>query len=228
MEVIGMSGLMVAAILLAGAALGFLFGRRTSAVRARARELEAELERLRKEHELAQAEIRAGGGSRAREAEIRQARRQARRASRASDSTAARWRITPSAPQASRLTFQYWAIYNQPEARSSSVRGSRSPRSLGLDALPGSEAPTPSRTEGRPPGLQRVPTREGLPPGSRDRGARRRSSRRAPSLPWSRPPAPLRFPHGSGGSRASRRGRVSRSLAGGATSPRAPILHPCL
>ena len=60
MEVIGMNGLMVGAILLAGAALGFLLGRRTSAARARVRELEAELEDLRKEHELAQAEIAAG------------------------------------------------------------------------------------------------------------------------------------------------------------------------
>jgi uncharacterized membrane-anchored protein YhcB (DUF1043 family) len=60
MEVIGMNGMMVGAILLAGAALGFLLGRRTSAARTRARELEAELEDLRKEHERAQAEIVAG------------------------------------------------------------------------------------------------------------------------------------------------------------------------
>jgi uncharacterized membrane-anchored protein YhcB (DUF1043 family) len=60
MEVIGMNGLMVGAILLAGVVLGLLLGRRTSAARARARQLEGELEELRTDHERAQVEIRAG------------------------------------------------------------------------------------------------------------------------------------------------------------------------
>jgi uncharacterized membrane-anchored protein YhcB (DUF1043 family) len=60
MEAIGMNGLMVGAILVAGVALGFLLGRRTSAARARAKELEANLEELWQEHETAQAAIQTG------------------------------------------------------------------------------------------------------------------------------------------------------------------------
>jgi uncharacterized membrane-anchored protein YhcB (DUF1043 family) len=60
MELNGISGLMVGAMLLAGVVLGFLIGRRSSAARARARQLEGELEELRKEQERAQAEIQAG------------------------------------------------------------------------------------------------------------------------------------------------------------------------
>ncbi len=60
MELNGISGLMVGAMLLAGVVLGFLIGRRSSAARARARQLEGALEELRKEQERAQAEIQAG------------------------------------------------------------------------------------------------------------------------------------------------------------------------
>ena len=60
MEAIGMNGLMVGAILVAGVALGFLLGRRTSAARARAKELETNLEELWQEHETAQAAIQTG------------------------------------------------------------------------------------------------------------------------------------------------------------------------
>jgi uncharacterized membrane-anchored protein YhcB (DUF1043 family) len=61
MEVIGINGLVVGgAILLAGVAVGFLLGRRTSAARAQARQLEEELEELQKEQERARAEIQAG------------------------------------------------------------------------------------------------------------------------------------------------------------------------
>ena len=60
MEAIGINGLMVGAILLAGVALGFFLGRRSSAARARALQFESQLEDLRKEHERAQAEIVAG------------------------------------------------------------------------------------------------------------------------------------------------------------------------
>ena len=60
MEVSSMNGLMVAAILLVGVALGLLLGRRSSAARARARQLEGQLEHLHQEHERAEAEIQAG------------------------------------------------------------------------------------------------------------------------------------------------------------------------
>ena len=60
MEAIGMNGLMAGAILLVGVVLGLLLGRRTSAARARARQLEGQLEHLQKEHERTQAEIQAG------------------------------------------------------------------------------------------------------------------------------------------------------------------------
>ena len=60
MELNGISGLMVGAMLLAGVVLGFLIGRRSSAARVRALQLEGELEELRKEQERAQAEIQAG------------------------------------------------------------------------------------------------------------------------------------------------------------------------
>jgi uncharacterized membrane-anchored protein YhcB (DUF1043 family) len=164
MEVIGMSGLMVAAILLAGAALGFLFGRRTSAVRARARALEAELEELRKDHELAQAEIRAGREDLARaEAEIRAGRDEIARAEaeiRQGKDELARTRegfesyrgkvadhFVGTSERLRELTFQYRAIYNHlaegavelcPEGFEKLEGG------LGLDALPAeSEAPEP-------------------------------------------------------------------------------------
>lgn len=60
MELLGISWLMVGAMLLTGVALGFLIGRRSSAARARVRQLEGDLEELRKERERAQAEIEAG------------------------------------------------------------------------------------------------------------------------------------------------------------------------
>ena len=59
MELNGISWLMVGTMLLAGVVLGFLIGRRSSAARARARQLEGDLEELRKEHEHAQAEVEA-------------------------------------------------------------------------------------------------------------------------------------------------------------------------
>jgi len=51
MEMIGTNGLMVGAIVLAGISLGFGLGLRFSTARARARQLEGQLEDLRKEHE---------------------------------------------------------------------------------------------------------------------------------------------------------------------------------
>ena len=150
MEVIGMSGLMVAAILFAGAALGLLFGRRTSAVRARARELEAELEELRKEHELAQAEIRAGREDLARaQAEIRQGRDEVARTREGFESYRGKVadHFVGTSERLRELTFQYRAIYNHlaegavelcPEGFEKLEGG------LGLDALPAeSESPEP-------------------------------------------------------------------------------------
>jgi uncharacterized membrane-anchored protein YhcB (DUF1043 family) len=148
MEVIGMSGLMVAAILLAGAALGFLFGRRTSAVRARALELEAELEELRKEHELAQAEILAGREDLARaEAEVRAGRDEIARTREGFESYRGKVadHFVGTSERLRELTFQYRAIYNHlaegavelcPEGFEKLEGG------LGLDALPAeSDAP---------------------------------------------------------------------------------------
>lgn len=81
MEVVGMNALMVGAILAAGVVLGLLLGRRTSAARARARQLEGELEDLREQHERAQAEIQAGQEELERaQAEIRTGREELERA----------------------------------------------------------------------------------------------------------------------------------------------------
>lgn len=66
MELNGISWLMVGTMLLAGVVLGFLAGRRSSAVRARAQQLESDLEELRKQHEHAQAEIETGRATLAR------------------------------------------------------------------------------------------------------------------------------------------------------------------
>jgi uncharacterized membrane-anchored protein YhcB (DUF1043 family) len=60
MEMIGTYGLVVGLVLLAGIALGYGLGLRFSVARARARQLEGQLEDLQKEHERAQAEIQAG------------------------------------------------------------------------------------------------------------------------------------------------------------------------
>jgi hypothetical protein len=135
MEAIGMNGLlMVGAILLVGVALGFLLGRRTSAARARARQFEAELEDLRKEHERAQAEILAGRDELERTREGLERYR-----GKVADHFAG------TSERLRELTLQYRAIYNHlaegagelcPEGFEKLEGG------LGLDALPeGSEAP---------------------------------------------------------------------------------------
>ncbi len=114
MEVIGINGLMVGAILLAGVVLGFLLGRRTSAARARVRQLEGEVEELWKEHERAQAEIRAGRDKLERPRRISGRERTSSSAPRprsgragtsssapgkVSSATAGRWRIISPAPR---------------------------------------------------------------------------------------------------------------------------------
>jgi uncharacterized membrane-anchored protein YhcB (DUF1043 family) len=162
MEVIGMNGLMVGAILLAGVVLGLLLGRRTSAARARARQLEGQLEHLQKEHERAQAEIQAGReeleqaqaeirtGSDALEsaqAEIREGRDELQRTREGLESY--RGKVTDhfvgTSERLRELTFQYRAIYNHlaegagelcPEGFEKLDGG------LGLDALP-EESETP-------------------------------------------------------------------------------------
>jgi uncharacterized membrane-anchored protein YhcB (DUF1043 family) len=162
MEVIGMNALMVGAILLAGVVLGLLLGRRTSAVRARARQLEGELEELRKEHERAQAEIQAGREELEHaQAEIRAGREELGRAQaeiRAGRDELQRTRegfesyrgkvsdhFVGTSERLRELTFQYRAIYNHlaegagelcPEGFQKLEGG------LGLDALP-EESETP-------------------------------------------------------------------------------------
>jgi uncharacterized membrane-anchored protein YhcB (DUF1043 family) len=162
MEVIGMNGLMVGAILLAGVVLGLLLGRRTSAARARARQLEDQLEHLQKEHERAQAEIQAGreeleqaqaeirtgrDALESAQAEIREGRDELQRTREGLESY--RGKVTDhfvgTSERLRELTFQYRAIYNHlaegagelcPEGFQQLDGG------LGLDALPEeSEAP---------------------------------------------------------------------------------------
>jgi len=134
MEVIGMNALMVGAILLVGVVLGLLLGRRTSAARARARQLEGELEELRKEHERAQAEIQAGREELERTREGLESYR-----GKVSD------HFVGTSERLRELTFQYRAIYNHlaegagelcPEGFQKLEGG------LGLDALP-EESETP-------------------------------------------------------------------------------------
>jgi uncharacterized membrane-anchored protein YhcB (DUF1043 family) len=134
MEAIGMNGLMVGAILLAGVALGFLLGRRTSAARARARQLEAQLEDVRKEHERAEAEIVAGRDELERTREGLERYR-----GKVADHFAG------TSERLRELTLQYRAIYSH----LAEGAGELCPQGfekleggLGLDALPeGSEAP---------------------------------------------------------------------------------------
>jgi uncharacterized membrane-anchored protein YhcB (DUF1043 family) len=162
MEVIGINGLMMGAILLAGVALGFLLGRRTSAARARARQLEGEVEELWKEHERAQAEIRKSRDQLERaQAEIRAGRDELERAQgeiRAGRDELERTRegleryrgkvadhFAGTSERLRDLTLQYRAIYSHlaegagelcPEGFQKLEGG------LGLDALPEeSEAP---------------------------------------------------------------------------------------
>ena len=162
MEVIGMNGLMVGAILLVGVVLGLLIGRRSSAVRARARQLEGQLEHLQKDHDRAEAEIQAGReelesaqaeirtGREALEraqAEIREGREELQRAREGLESY--RGKVTDhfvgTSERLRELTFQYRAIYNHlaegavdlcPEGFQQLDGG------LGLDALP-EESETP-------------------------------------------------------------------------------------
>ena len=134
MEVIGMNALMVGAILLAGVVLGLLLGRRTSAARARVRQLEGELGDLRTDHERARAEIREGRDELQRTREGLESYR-----GKVTD------HFVGTSERLRELTFQYRAIYNHlaegagelcPEGFQKLDGG------LGLDALPEeSEAP---------------------------------------------------------------------------------------
>jgi len=162
MEVIGMNWLMVGAILLAGVVLGLLLGRRTSAARVRARQLEGELEDLRSEHQRAQAdlqagrdeleqaqtEIRAGRDALERaQAEICTGREELERTREGLESYRGKVadHFVGTSERLRELTFQYRAIYNHlaegagelcPEGFEKLDGG------LGLDALPEeSEAP---------------------------------------------------------------------------------------
>jgi len=134
MGAIDINGLMVGAILLAGGGLGFLLGRRASAVRVQARQLEADLEDLRKEHERAQAELRAGRD----ELERTRERLEHYREKVANHFAGTSERLRE-------LTLQYRAVYNHlaegagdlcPEGFEKLEGG------LGLDALP-EESETP-------------------------------------------------------------------------------------
>ena len=124
---IGMNGWMVAAVVLAGVAVGILIGRRSSEERARARRLEAQLEDLRKEYERAEAEIAVG------KEELERYR------GKVADHFAG------TSERLRELTLQYRAIYNH----LAEGAGELCPQGfekleggLGLDALPeGSEAP---------------------------------------------------------------------------------------
>jgi uncharacterized membrane-anchored protein YhcB (DUF1043 family) len=162
MEVSSMNGLMVAAILLVGVALGLLLGRRSSAARARARQLEGQLEHLQQEHERAEAEIQSGReelenaqaeirtGRDALEraqAEIREGRDELERTREGLESYRGKVadHFVGTSERLRELTFQYRAIYNHlaegagelcPEGFQKLDGG------LGLDALPEeSEAP---------------------------------------------------------------------------------------
>ena len=159
-----MNGLMVGAILLAGVVLGLFLGRRTSAARARARQLEGQLEHLQLEHERAEAEIQAGReeieqahaeirtGRDALEraqTEIREGKDELQRTREGLESY--RGKVTDhfvgTSERLRELTFQYRAIYNHlaegagelcPEGFQKLDGG------LGLDALPEeSETPEP-------------------------------------------------------------------------------------
>jgi uncharacterized membrane-anchored protein YhcB (DUF1043 family)/arylsulfatase A-like enzyme len=138
MEAIGMNGLMVGAILLAGVALGFLLGRRTSAARARACQLEAELEDLRKEQERVQAEILAGRDELERTREDLEHYR-----GKVADHFAG------TSERLRELTLQYRAIYNHLAEGAGELcpQGCEKLKGgLGLDALPEeSEAAEPDR-----------------------------------------------------------------------------------
>ena len=162
MEVIGMNGLMAGAILLVGVVVGLLLGRRTSAARARARQLEGQLEHLQKEHERTQAEIQAGreeleqaqteirtgrDALESAQAEIREGRDELQRTREGHESY--RGKVTDhfvgTSERLRELTFQYRAIYNHlaegagelcPEGFQKLDGG------LGLDALP-EESETP-------------------------------------------------------------------------------------
>jgi uncharacterized membrane-anchored protein YhcB (DUF1043 family) len=134
MGAIDINGLMVGAILLAGVGLGFLLGRRASAARTQARQLEADLEDLRKEHERAQAELRAGRDELERTREDLEHYRE--KVANHFAGTSERLR---------ELTLQYRAVYNHlaegagdlcPEGFEKLEGG------LGLDALP-EESETP-------------------------------------------------------------------------------------
>jgi uncharacterized membrane-anchored protein YhcB (DUF1043 family) len=136
MEMIGTNWLMVGAMLLGGIALGYGLGLRFSAARARACQLEGELEDLQKEHERAHAEIRAGRD------ELERAREGLERyRGKVADHFAG------TSERLCELTVQYRAIYNHlaegaadlcPEGFEKLEGG------LGLDALPEeSDAPDP-------------------------------------------------------------------------------------
>ncbi len=141
MELLGISWLMVGAMLLAGVVLGFLIGRRSSAARARVRQLEGDLEELRKERERAQAEIEAGREKLDRaQAEIEAGREKLDRyRGKVADHFAG------TSERLRDLTLQYRAVYNHlaegagelcPEEFEKLEGG------LGLDALP-EESETP-------------------------------------------------------------------------------------
>jgi len=124
---IGMNGWMVAALVVAGVAVGILIGRRSSEAQARALRLEAQLEDLRKEYERAEVEIAVG------REELERYR------GKVADHFAG------TSERLRELTLQYRAIYNHlaegagelcPEGFEKLEGG------LGLDALPQeSEAP---------------------------------------------------------------------------------------
>jgi uncharacterized membrane-anchored protein YhcB (DUF1043 family) len=133
---IGTNGLMGGVILLAGISLGFGLGLRFSTARARARQLEGQLEDLQKEHERAHAEIQAG------REELERAREGLERyRGKVADHFAG------TSERLRELTLQYRAIYNHlsegagelcPEGFEKLEGG------LGLDALPEeSDAPNP-------------------------------------------------------------------------------------
>ena len=134
MEMIGTNWFLVGGILLAGLALGYGLGLRAPLVRARARQLEGELEDLHKENERALAEIQAGRDEleRAREALERYRGKVADH-------------FAGTSERLREHTLQYRAIYNHlsegagelcPEGFEKLEGG------LGLDALPEqSEAP---------------------------------------------------------------------------------------
>ncbi len=155
MELNGISWLMVGTILLAGVVLGFLIGRRSSAARARAQQLESDLEELRKEHEHAQAEIEVGKETLARaQADIETGRGKLARAE--ADIEAGREKhdryrgkvsdhFAGTSERLRDLTLQYREVYNHlaegagelcPEGFEKLEGG------LGLDALP-EESETP-------------------------------------------------------------------------------------